>query len=450
LFCSLFYFLQYAGLGLYKLRKETELRERPLDALRLMFASALLMGVVYALLDGTDAGKWMGGWFLGYSFLHVVLAWIGYRYFPHFTHEVLAFLAGATLFAALALPVQLQGEWISLGWALQGVILAWMARRMGSRFFQTLAVVLGLVGIIKVLAMDAVHYESQSLPLMNLRFWVGGISAALFSLQGYLLRGNEGAPEQTRGAADGFWWVAFLALLAIGVSDVLWTVGADRLAAWSAIAWILLLTGAGIHFAIPAGSSVRTLGTLLFWLVPMVLAGSSLLLTRELRGVGCFSHGWVWLHLLTVTSVAAFVLHSQRRLSPSLDGENADIEVADQGLPASGAGMMVLSIASGIVLVSNELFRALVGWGSMAVSLFWGASAVALILFGLKLETRVFRRFGLLLFALCAAKVILVDSTQLSGLYRIGAYIGSGILLLLLSLLYQKAAAHFKSSLRSS
>jgi hypothetical protein len=329
---------------------------------------------------------------------------------------------------------------------MQGVVVAWMARRMGSRFFQTLAVILGVIGLIKVLGVDVQRYDAPPTPFWNLRFWVGLSAAALFGLQGHLLRGSQRTHAGNKGS-DGFLWVALIGLLLIGITDALWTMGGETLMAWSIIAWLLLLVGLGIVLALPAESSVRHLGTALFWMIPLVLVGSSMLLTRELRGVGCFLHGWIWVHLLTVAGIAV--------LATRLGNQPRTLE-AEAGTPGSsndgsmqrgpGMGMLLLALASGIILVTNELLRSDPGWGSMAVTLFWGICAMTLILVGLKHQIRALRGFGLVLFCFCAAKVILVDSTQLSGLFRIGAYMGSGVMLLVLSWLYQKASAHFRKT----
>lgn len=107
--------------------------------------------------------------------------------------------------------------------------------------------------------------------------------------------------------------------------------------------------------------------------------------------------------------------------------------------------ILLASIASGIGVVSVELLRLKWAWGQMAVSLFWAVCAVVLILLGFRMGQRALRHLGLGVFVLCAIKVILIDSTQLSGLPRIGAYMGSGILILFLSLLYQKASERFRS-----
>jgi uncharacterized membrane protein len=51
--------------------------------------------------------------------------------------------------------------------------------------------------------------------------------------------------------------------------------------------------------------------------------------------------------------------------------------------------------------------------------------------------------FGLILFGLTTLKVLFIDSSELKGIARIAAFMGAGILLLVLSFVYQKVSARF-------
>jgi hypothetical protein len=83
-------------------------------------------------------------------------------------------------------------------------------------------------------------------------------------------------------------------------------------------------------------------------------------------------------------------------------------------------------------------------WADMGMTILWAVSALAAILYGMKKRRVPHRYFGLGLFALATLKVLIVDSSELKGLERIGAFIITGILLLVLSFAYQKASAYFQ------
>ncbi len=106
----------------------------------------------------------------------------------------------------------------------------------------------------------------------------------------------------------------------------------------------------------------------------------------------------------------------------------------------------LLSLLTGIALITIEILRANSSWVEMSVSIFWAISALSLILFGMKQKRAPHRYFGLALFELTTSKVVLVDSSELTRLERIATFIATGILLLTLSFAYQKVSSYFLSS----
>ncbi len=187
----------------------------------------------------------------------------------------------------------------------------------------------------------------------------------------------------------------------------------------------------------PQASSVRMLGAAILILVPVVVLLFGIVFAFEMQNEGVFLHWWIWAELLTVVSAAVIAVKIKEAKHT-----DSDSKLDSQGY---GTAMVLLSITSGIGLVSSELLRASESWGSMGVTLFWAISAVVLTLWGLSRKASVYRYFGLALFVLCAGKVMLIDSTQLDGLQRILAYMGTGIMLLVLSFVYQKAASYFNN-----
>lgn len=104
-----------------------------------------------------------------------------------------------------------------------------------------------------------------------------------------------------------------------------------------------------------------------------------------------------------------------------------------------------MSLAAGIGVLTLEILRSKSDWADTGVTILWALCALALILFGMRRKTAAHRYFGLILFGLATLKVLIVDSSELKGLERIAAFIGTGILLLILSFAYQKATAYFQS-----
>ncbi len=438
---SVFYFLEYAALGLLKLQKEQERAGRIWDQIRLMLASVLLLAAVFTLLDDSAFSIWTGLCFVGCAAMHVGLAWFGFRVFPNFTHEILSLLAGAILFAALALPVQLDGAWVSAGWALEGVLLAWIASRTRSAALRALGVLLGIIGILKGLAYDGSLYELTPEPFLNARFIIGILAAGLMGVQGWLAHRSE-----WKSSGSGYIGVAVLSGLAIAISDAFWTMGMDSIMAWGVVSWVMLIAGALLRKLGSGGNRLDWLGAVILAIVPLCVWFFGWGFAHEIRGAGAFMHAWIWIELGTVALALACWFLS----NPHHAIEKTTAEARASSMPVSaGMGMVLLSMASGIALISAELLHSSERWGSMAMTLFWALSSVVLILTGLARQQIAVRYLGLALVVLCAGKVVMVDSTQLEGLARIGAYIGSGVLLLVLSFVYQRASNHFNASRKS-
>ena len=81
----------------------------------------------------------------------------------------LALVAGAALaFGTVAIPLQLEEQWITVGWALEGAALAWLYRRVPHRgLLCGVAVLLGSVFVRLALNPDVFLYEPRGLRVIN-------------------------------------------------------------------------------------------------------------------------------------------------------------------------------------------------------------------------------------------------------------------------------------------
>jgi uncharacterized membrane protein len=200
---------------------------------------------------------------------------------------------------------------------------------------------------------------------------------------------------------------------------------------------MLLATGATVVLFAPPKSSVTLLGSILLLLVPFKLLIVDAWIGLDIGGYGLtpFGNAVIWVQLVVV---AIIILLLQPRIMAR------DVRFI---LPAPTLARVlnIMSLATGIGVVTIEILRKNSDWADTAVTMLWAVCALALILFGMKRRSAVHRYFGLVLFALTTLKVLLIDSSELKGLERIAAFMGTGILLLALSFAYQKASAYFQS-----
>jgi uncharacterized membrane protein len=63
-------------------------------------------------------------------------------------------LALAVALITIAIPIRLDGHWITVGWLVEAGVLLWVADRIGARFLHYLAVVALGLGVVRLLLID--------------------------------------------------------------------------------------------------------------------------------------------------------------------------------------------------------------------------------------------------------------------------------------------------------
>ena len=65
---------------------------------------------------------------------------------------LLSFTVLAAFFVSITMPLVLSAEWITAAWAIQALVLLWIARKMDSQFIRHLAYLLYLIVLWSVTA----------------------------------------------------------------------------------------------------------------------------------------------------------------------------------------------------------------------------------------------------------------------------------------------------------
>ncbi len=137
----------------------------------------------------------------------------------------LALVAGAALaFVTVAIPLQLDKEWITIGWALEGAALAWLCGRIPHHgLFYASTGLLTTVFVRLALNPSVVQYQPRGLRIWNWYLYTYVVcAAALFAGAWFLARAREAAPVWLRRApgllAAGGTILLFL-LLNIEIAD---------------------------------------------------------------------------------------------------------------------------------------------------------------------------------------------------------------------------------------
>jgi hypothetical protein len=138
----------------------------------------------------------------------------------------LALVSGAALaFVTVAIPLQLDRQWITIGWALEGAALAWLYGRIGHRgLLWTSAGLLGAAFVRLALNPEVLRYAPRSaVPVLNWYLYTYLLSAAALVAAAWLLRREDdrlvpGLPRASTASFAGAGVLLFI-LLNIEIAD---------------------------------------------------------------------------------------------------------------------------------------------------------------------------------------------------------------------------------------
>lgn len=146
IFLSTFFVTFYVTFLAYKL-----IRKEPLEKLDLAFMlvnSFVFYGFGYGTINDMTGGEELLGLFtVATALVHFIACVIVYKQQSQF-RDIFYFVAGMVLvFLTLAVPVQLEGNWVTLVWAMESVLLFWIGRTKQFPVYEKLSYPLILLAV---------------------------------------------------------------------------------------------------------------------------------------------------------------------------------------------------------------------------------------------------------------------------------------------------------------
>jgi len=348
----------------------------------------------------------------------------------------LTYLGLALTFVTIAIPLQLKATALTAAWAVEAVVLVWTGLAVREQRLRGYGLLLLAVTAAKALVLDLPEVTAAGF-LLNPRFLGGVILSAAAYVSAYLLwhRREALVPKER--------WLAVSAVLvgsAVAVmflSAELWFTAGAR---WPAAgmdsaqqAVLTLLWSIAAALALAAGARytsrpVRVLGWVLFSVaafkvvfVDLSFAPSPFhVLTNTRTAAGA-----------AVIAAAYVIAWALRRRGP--EAPEAPIYLR--------AGLFAVASLLTLVFVSADLWDRYVGQSSaqqLSLSIFWSAYALAVFCVGIWKRLRPVRLAAMGLLYVSVFKVFLFDLNFLETPYRIISFLGLGVILLLVSLLYHR------------
>jgi uncharacterized membrane protein len=335
-------------------------------------------------------------------------------------------------FLALAIPLALDGQWVTLAWAVQGVALLWLATRAPAPVAAWGGLAVLLLAAIRAAALDR-YWFPDATPVWNLTFLVHLLVVVALGVGGGLagrvlgVRLGRVTPEILRAAL----WVAAVLTLAVQ----LWREPSGLWPATLLTAELLVVSVLAAVSSSPA--FVVATPVLTGVLLARVLGADDELARRAAESL-------VNRPLLSRIAVCAAI------------GLAGGATARSPAMPAAPVIGRLLSGVAGLAL----LFTLSVNWTryqgglqppragdpgevrwrtQIGLSVLWTLYGAVALAWGFLRSNTALRYAALALFGLTAIKVFAVDLAAVKTAYRILSFLVLGVVLLLVSLLYQKA-----------
>lgn len=350
------------------------------------------------------------------------------------------FATGAIASLALALTFALEKGWLTVALALMVPGIAWITLQ------RPLPMLRWLAAVIVALVMARIGWEPRivgsdvgATPIFNWLLYGYGVPALAFWVGGYLLRRRaDDIPARTVDAAA----ILFTVLLCF-LEIRHYVNGGDVYLASSGLAELALQVSVGLaltiglerlrgrtHSVIHDAAAIIIAGLSLAGIVLGLMIAENPLLTGAPVGGGLFNLILLGYGLPALLAITLALITRTTRPMPYR------------------AAAAVTSVALALMFLSLEVTRAFHGPVLTAgittdaeqytYSAVWLAFGVVLLLVGIAIGSKPARLASAAVVLLTIAKVFLVDTAGLTGVWRALSFIGLGVVLVGIGLLYQR------------
>lgn len=119
-----------------------------------------------------DYGDWMGFFAFGLSAFYALLAYAGLVRAEKDFHLTLSLGGISLVFLTIAMPIQLDGSWITIAWAVEGAVLVLLSFLLKNSHLRAGGLIVLLLGVFRLFMFDArLPRSSDFTPFLNERFF---------------------------------------------------------------------------------------------------------------------------------------------------------------------------------------------------------------------------------------------------------------------------------------
>lgn len=473
LFLTLF-FVMFAALAVI----HNILKQRParwfdvslvLTNATLYFATSYLLIETYRFLSAGAAKFWQGPHALLLAAFFVLLFLIARQKHPADRLLTYTYVAAAVTFLTMAVAIQTDQQWVTIGWAVEALMLTWVGLRADEDAPRFAALPVFAVAVMHWFLVDMQAFGYQPLyqpgvvfhPLLNRRVVSCAVLVAVCAGVVWLYRRHAArVDEHDRDVLTTLFVLVgnalAVTLLTVELNDYfsqrIAQAGGSQPDAVAVLAnthqcalsvlWTLYAAAAFVVGLRLGRAAVR------YGALALLAAVGVKLLTEDAR-----YYAAAWHAPLVNQTAAAFALfilalwlvaYLYARAGSALQAEAARV-VPVVTVAGNFFALVALSLEASGYFAQRRAGLAVVAQlrdlqlaQQLALSVLWALYGAVMLLVGLARRTRLLRLMALALLGVTTAKVFLFDLSSLDKVYRIISFIVLGAILLAVSFLYQQ------------
>jgi uncharacterized membrane protein len=204
IFSSVFFIVFYATFLAYKLIKKESFET--LDIILLLVNSFIFYGFGYAILDNHETGSQLLGLFtLCNAIIHFIVSVIIYR-LKLADKNLFYLVVGLVLvFITITIPVQLNGNWVTLLWTTEAALLFWIGRTKSISTYEYISYPLMALAILSLyedwsrgyMSYWDMNNSNKITPLLNIYFLTTLLLVAAFGFIYVINKNKSYLPEKS-------------------------------------------------------------------------------------------------------------------------------------------------------------------------------------------------------------------------------------------------------------
>jgi uncharacterized membrane protein len=481
-FATLFYLTFF----LMNIVNNVKLREKfnAFEILTLLSNTFLYYGCGYYILKEMGASQYQGLFTLLVAGFNFVFAYLLLKR-QEVDRNLFYFLVGLVItFISLAGPVQLNGNHITLFWAAEGTLLLWLHQRSKIDLVRYFSVIITCISMLSLVFnwmnvyvnANFLNDENISRPVMDVlinKGFITGIVVVISLIVSSFLLGLEKPIDRTLDKTSKDWsdsgYRNFLSVMAVvflfftGFLELFYQTyqvrhcSGDELAIYTATytslftvsMWFAIRPLKLNYLALPI--SVISIGLMLIyagWPHYFTIQQRDHYLIYDATAKSAFL--WHYVHAIAVVALS-FLLYMQINKSQKIEKQLKDaylwlmcfvlVFIASAELDHTFiiSGFSPVADVNATPLLGSDQIRSLASQShKIGFPILWGISSFVMILIGMRNRIRQLRIIALVLFAITIVMLISLGITGESQTGKIIAFIISGVILLLVSFLYQK------------